>query len=189
MASKLQNTKKTSKCYWFLLKIFLNIKKIPLMPPLFHSNCFISDFKQKAELFNNFFSNQCSLINNNSKLPTNLIHITDWCLSSVTFSAGDIAKIIQNLNSNKAHGHDNISIRMLKICGDTIGKPLELIIKQALITGTYHSDWKKGNIVPVHKKGDKQNIKNYRPVSLLPICGKVFERILFNNVFSFFPRK
>ena len=75
---------------------------------------------------------------------------------------------------------------MLKICGDTIGKPLELIIKQALITGTYHSDWKKGNIVPVHKKGDKQNIKNYRPVSLLPICGKVFERILFNNMFSFF---
>ena len=74
---------------------------------------------------------------------------------------------------------------MLKICGDTISKPLELIFKQALITGTYLSHWKKGNIVPAHKKGDKQNIKNYRPVSLLPICGNVFERILFNNMFSF----
>ena len=48
---------------------------------------------------------------------------------------------------------------MLKRCGDTISKPLELIFKQALITGTYTSDWKKGNIVPVHKKCDKQNIK------------------------------
>ena len=73
----------------------------------------------------------------------------------LTFSAGDIAKIIQNLNSNKAHGHDNISIWMLKICDDTICKPLDLIFKQALIIDTYPSDWKKGNIVPVHKKGDK----------------------------------
>ena len=104
----------------------------------------------------------------------------------VTFSAGDTAKIIQNVNSDKAHRHVTISIWMFQICGDTINKPLELIFKQAPITGTYHSDWKKGNIVPVHKKDDKQNIKKYRPVSLLPICGKVFERILFNNIFSFF---
>ena len=90
------------------------------------------------------------LINNNSKIPTNLNHITDRRLSSVIFSAGDFAKVIQN--SNKTHGHDNISIRMLKIRGDTISKPLELIFKQALIAGTYPSDWKKGNIVLVHKK-------------------------------------
>ena len=102
-----------------------------------------------------------SLINNNSKLPTNLNHVTDRCLFSVTFSAGDIAKIIQNNSSNIAHGHDNFSIRVLKICGDNINKPLE----QALVTGTYPLDWKKANIVPVRKKGDKQNIKKYHPVS------------------------
>ena len=94
MASKLQNTNKTSKCYWSLLKIFLNKKKIPLIPPLFHSNRFISDFEKKAKLFNDFFSNQSSLINNNSKLPTNLILVTGRRLFLVTFSAGDIAKII-----------------------------------------------------------------------------------------------
>ena len=44
----------------------------------------------------------------------------------------------------------------------------------------------KGNIVPVRKKSDKQNIKNYRPVSLLPICGKIFERLIFNEMFKFF---
>ena len=85
MNSKLQNTRKTSKCYWSLLKIFLNNKNIPLITPLFHSNRFISDFKDKAELLIEFFSNQYSLINNNSKLLTNLNHVTDRRRSPVTF--------------------------------------------------------------------------------------------------------
>ena len=75
---------------------------------------------------------------------------------------------------------------MLKICGNTIFKPLELSFKQALTTSVFPSEWKKGNIVPRYKKGDKQNIKNYRSVSLLPICGKFFERLIFNEMFSFF---
>ena len=63
---------------------------------------------------------------------------------------------------------------MLKIYGDTICKPLELIFKQALTTDVFLSEWKKANIVPCYKKGGKQNLKNYRSVSLLPICGKIF---------------
>ena len=43
-----------------------------------------------------------------------------------------------------------------------------------------------GNIVPIHKKGDKQTLKNYRPVSLLPICGKILERLLINKMLKFF---
>ena len=123
MASKLQNTKKTSKSYWSLWKIFLNYKKIPLIPVLFNSNRVISDFRQKPELFNDIVTNQYSLISYYSKLPTNLNHVTDRRLSAVIFSAGDIGKIFQKPNANKAHGHDNISIRMLKICGGTIHKP------------------------------------------------------------------
>ena len=95
----------------------------------------------------------------------------------MTFSAGKTAKIIQNLNSNKEHRHDSINTPMFKICGDTISKPLELIPKQVLITGSYFSHWKKGNIVPVHKKDDKQDIKSYCLVYLLSICGKGYERI------------
>ena len=75
---------------------------------------------------------------------------------------------------------------MLKICGDTICKPLELIFKQALTTGVFPFEWKKGNIVACYKKDDKQNLKNYRLVSQLPICGKFFERLIFNEMFSFF---
>ena len=50
----------------------------------------------------------------------------------------------------------------------------------------YPSEWKKANIVPIHKKGDKQTLENYRPVSLLPICGKILERLMFNEMFNFF---
>ena len=66
---------------------------------------------------------------------------------------------------------------MLKKGGDSICVPLEMIFKQALLTGAFASEWRKENIVPIHKKSDKQNIKNYRPVSLLPIRGKIFERL------------
>ena len=129
MASKLTNVQRNSKTYWSLLNRFLNNKKIPLIPPLFHENKFVTDFKEKAELFNAFFAKQCSLIKNSSKLPSHLHYLTDNRLSSVSFSQDDIAKIIQNLDPNKAHGHDNISIRMLKICGSSIYKPLEMIFK------------------------------------------------------------
>ena len=52
--------------------------------------------------------------------------------------------------------------------------------------GFFPSEWKKANIVPIHKKGDKKTLENYRPVSLLPICGKILERLLFNETFNFF---
>ena len=148
IANRLNNTQKSSKTYWSLLKIFLNNKKIPPVPPLFHENRFIINFKEKAELFNSFFSNQCSLLKNCSKLPTNLRYVTDKRLRTINFTTDNIEKIIVGLNPNKAHGHDNISIRMLKICGNTICKPLELIFKQALTTGVFPSEWKKGNNIP-----------------------------------------
>ena len=50
----------------------------------------------------------------------------------------------------------------------------------------FPSEWEKGNVVPFYQKGDKQNLKNYRPVSLLLICRKFFERLIFNEMFSFF---
>ena len=104
----------------------------------------------------------------------------------VKFVNNDILKIIQNLNPNKAHGHDKISIRMLQLCDDSLCRPLELIFKGCLTNGIFPSDWKKGSIVPVHKKNDKQCLNNYRPISLLSICSKIFERLIFNEMSEFF---
>ena len=186
MANKLNDLQRNSKAYWSLLKCFLNNKKIPLIPPLFHENKFVTNFLEKGKLFNSFFSKQCSLINNGSTLPTHMKYLTNNRLSSISFSQEDIAKKIQNLDSGKAHGHDSISIRMLKLCGSAIYKTLVIIFKQSVDTGISPSEWKKGNIVPIHKKGDKQTLKNYRPVSLLPICRKILERLIFNEMFDFF---
>ena len=144
------------------------------------------DFKEKSELFNSYFATQCSLISNSRKLPSHIKYLTDNRLSFLNFSHDKIAKVIQKLDPNKAHGHDNISIRMVKVCGPSIYKPLEIIFNQCLETGVFPSEWKKGNIVPIHKKGDKQMLQNYCPVLLLPICGKILERLMFNEMFEFF---
>ena len=104
----------------------------------------------------------------------------------VKFVNNDIIKVIQNLNPNKAHDHDKISIRMLKLCGDLLYRTLELIFNDCLASRISPSDWKKGNIVPVYKKNDKQCLSNYRPISLLPICSKSLERLIFNKMLGFF---
>ena len=140
MANKLNNLQRNSKAYWSLLKCNLNNKKILLMPLLFHENKFVTNFLEKAELFNSFFSKQCSLINNGSTLPTHMQYLTNNRLSSVTFSQDDIAKIIQNLDSGKPHGHNNISIRMLKICGSVVYELLAIIFKRCVDTGIFRCE-------------------------------------------------
>ena len=117
----------STKPYWSILKSFLNNKKIPCIPLLFHQNRYIAKYKDKAELLNNFFANQCSLITNSSVLPFVLFKRTENVISSIDFGLDDVAKVIQNLDLNKAHGHDMISICMLKVCSNSIYKPLQLI--------------------------------------------------------------
>ena len=116
-------------------------------------NKFATYFKEAAELFNSHFTTQCSLMSNISKLPLHIHYLTDSRLSIVSFSQDKISKVIQNLDPNKAHGHDNITIHMLKLCGPSIYKPLEIIFNQLIKASVFPSEWKKSNIVPVHKKG------------------------------------
>ena len=99
---------------------------------------------------------RCSLIGNSSKFSLHIQYLTDNRLSCVSFSHDKIAKVIQKLDPNKAHGHNNISIRMLKVCGPSIYKHLEIIFNQYPETRVFPSKWKKGNIVPIYKKGGKQ---------------------------------
>ena len=186
ISEKLNNPKTSIKCYWSLIKTLLNGKKVPCIPPVYDNNRYVTDFKEKCQLFNSYFSEQCTLFKNISTLPNTYSKHTNNILDTIVFSKEDIYKIINNLDPNKAHGHDMISIRMIKLCGISICKPLDIIFQNCLRSGKFPSEWKKANVVPTFKKGDKQCIKNYRPVSLLPVCGKVFERLLYNKMFSFF---
>ena len=115
MSQKLSNTATSSKAYWSILKTFLNEKKILCIPPVFHDNKFAIDVREKAKLFNTFFAEQCSLPKNNSELPKNFQFLTGKRPSNVQISYENIIKIINDLDPNKAHSHDMISIRMLKL--------------------------------------------------------------------------
>ena len=166
MNNKLINLQRNSKPYWSLLKCSLNNKKIPLIPPLFHENKFEQIFWKKLNFSIHFFSKQCSLINSRSTL-THILYLTNNGLSSVTFSQDDAAKTIQNLDSDKTNSRNNTISIMLKICSPAILQPLAIIFKQYVDTNFFRSESKKGHIFPIHKKGDNQALKNYRPVSLL----------------------
>ena len=89
---------------------------------------------------------------NYNKLSTSLSLRTYKSLSSVKCSAEDVEKIIQDLDPYKTYRHDNISIRTLKIFSSTICKPLEITCSQAPTSNLFPSEWRKGNIVPIHKK-------------------------------------
>ena len=86
--------------------------------------------------------------------------------------------MIRIVNPNKAHGHNMISIRMLKICDESICKPLRIIFWACLENEKFPLKCKKSNVVPVFKKTNKQELKSYRPISLLPVSGKIFKRLL-----------
>ena len=82
------------KTYCSLLKILLNNKKIPCIPPLLQNNKYVTDFKKKAELFNLFFVKQCSKIDNSNELPLNFLKKTDKSISVISFFCDDIATSI-----------------------------------------------------------------------------------------------
>ena len=152
---------------------------------LLHDGKFVMDFKEKAELFTDFLTRQCSLANSNSKLSSVLKKKTCQSLLTVEFSKYDILKMIRNLNPNKALRHDIVSIWMLKIHDEFICKALRIIFWSCLPNGKFPSEWKKSSVVPVFKNNKKQ-VKNYHPISLLPVSSKIFERLLYDSMFKFF---
>ena len=96
-----------------------------------------TDFTKKANLFNDFFATQCTPVNNSNVLPSTVSFKTHSTLSSISFEKEDILKIIRNLKVNKAHGHDDISIRTLKIYDSEIVEPLLLIYKSCIDSGIF----------------------------------------------------
>ena len=187
LRNKLSNPKTSSKAYWSILKSFFSDKKIPVVPPLVINDEYVTDFKTKTEIFNNHFSKQCSLIENSSTLPQIPMNPQmQNSFSSFQIEGDEILKIIRSLDINKSHGFDKISAKMLKICDSSIVKPLLIIFNNSLNRGVFPDQWKKANVTPIHKKGNKNDITNYRPISVLPLCGKIFEKLIYNAVYNFF---
>ena len=135
------------KAYWRIMNQFLNKSKVPRIPPLFHCGNFIVCCKEKAQIFNNFFAKQCTPFETPSTLPE-LTFLTSERLSSFDISVQEIRDLIKLLKVGKAHGHDDISVHMIKLCGDGISAPLLLISRNILATGIYPSQcgkWHAGS--------------------------------------------
>ena len=138
----MSNPSTSSKTYWYILKAFCNNQKIPLIPSIFIEKKLESDFKLKANHFNRFFASKCTLTKNDSSLPSSFEFYFQSRLSSLNIIEVNILKIVRALNINKAHGHDEISVRMIKICDEVLAKPLSLIYKNCIdIVLTWDFHW------------------------------------------------
>ena len=183
LGKKLTEPFANKKSYWKIIFKVMNKCRAPKIPPILHNNQFILNCKEKASLFNDFFAKQCQPIQNSSSLP-DFHYLTRNKINSVLINSDDILSLIRNVDPNKSNGPDLITGHMLQLSDKSIVLPLKLIFFNILKTGTYSLLWKLANVTPVHKKNDKQIIKNYRPISLLPLCGKIFEKIIFNALYQ-----
>ena len=118
----------------FPSRLGLNGRNIPYIPPLFHDNKFIADFKENSEIFTSFIAEQYSLIDNVNALPSPFLLITDKSLSDVDFSKKDI-KSIRKLDLSKAHDYKMVSTCMPKYCNKSICRPLYVTFKSCLTQG------------------------------------------------------
>ena len=172
------------KHFWNAFKKLANEKKTTNISPIIENDVYITDFLQKATIFNDYFAKQCTIHDNGSTLPS-LIYRTNSVLSNIVIKQDEIISIILKQGLHKAHGCDNVSMAMLKLCPKEIAIPLTLIFQKCIDTGKFPDSWKLANVQPIHKKNDRQLKSNYRPISLLPLCGKIFEKIIFDQVYAF----
>ena len=110
----------------------------------------------------------------------------DVLLDNICASTNEVYELIQCLDVNKSTGHDGISARMLKSTGLAIVPSLTRLFNLCLSEGKFPTSWKKADVIPLHKKDNKDVCNNYRPVSILPVVSKILERIAFKNVYNFF---
>ena len=125
---------------------------------------------------------QCTTIDTGSELPPTSVPNTSL-LTDFSISDEKILNIVRSLNTNKAHGWDDISVRMIKICDDTLLLPLRLIFESCMTEGVFPLVWKQAYVVPIHMKNSKSLKSNYHPLSLLQIFGIVLEKLIFDSLY------
>ncbi len=100
----------------------------------------------------------------------------------------EITNIINDLDSGKATGYDEISPQILKWSTPIIIDPLCKIINKCIRTGTYPDILKIAKVMALHKGGDQSNVDNYRPISILSQLNKIIEKLIHKRLVSFFTK-
>ena len=169
-----------NKKFWSYVKTANNSHRIP--EDVYHNDVHKRDSTSQAELFNQFFYAQFS---QESKYDIPMSgNLQDNHMFHIDFTHFHTITLLRNINPNKAQGPDGIHGRILKNCAATLAYPLTKLFKLPYYSGHIPADWKLANVVPVHKKGSKNNVENYRPISLTSIVMKQFEKIIKNELMT-----
>ena len=148
------------------------------------NNKVIQDPKQKADLFNEQFSKVFSDPNQPSESAPKR-NVNPNVINNIQVSKNGVLKLLQGINENKATGPDDIPGKFLKICSYELPEIYTILFQTSLNSGTIPDDWKTANIFPLFKKGNKNNVENYRPISLTCISSKLLEHIVHSTTMDF----
>ena len=143
-----------------------------------------SDSQKKLDILNNQFQSVYTR-EDTSNLPDkgSSPHPT---MKNITVNLPGVIKLLKNLNPYKAAGPDTIPTFILKTAAEELAPALTKIFQKSLNSGTVPEDWRKDNIIPIFKTGDKHQADNYRPVSLTSVTCKILEHIVHSSIMSHF---
>lgn len=136
-----------------------------------------------ANLFNSFFINVGNSEQNNPSHPNHTTPNASLFLYNTTPS--EILTILKTINQSSSSGYDSIPIKFFTRFANDIAPKLSKLINDSFKSGSFPNCLKVARVTPIYKNADKQNVTNYRPISVLPTCSKIFERAMFNRLVKF----
>ena len=148
----------------------------------------LTDEREISECMNEFFASVFTR-ENLENIPSFEQIITDNSLGLLQCSVDEVTKLLKELKPHKSPGPDGIHPLILKNCADTLAISICKIFNMSFSLGKIPDCWKQADIIPLHKKGAKNNCKNYRPVSLTSILCKVCEKIARQHLEEFWITK
>ncbi len=175
----------TPKRWWNIVKEMLGSVKQALYPPLKVAGTILTEPKDKAEAFNQYFVEQTKVDDTGVELPNDYPSKCEESLDYIQVTEQEVLDYIRALKINKAFGPDLVSPRMLKEGGIQICPSLARLMNLSLRLQVVPQMWKQANVIPIHKKKDKDIAGNYRPVSLISCVGKLMEKVIFKRVYNF----
>ena len=170
-----------SRDFWRIANSVLNKGKSAL-PPLFNGPELLSSASDKAKLFAENFSLNSNLDDSGLSLPV-FRSRTNLKLHNISITLKMVRKVVMNLDLSKASGPDCIPVVVLKNCEPELSYILADLFNKCLKQSCFPDCWKVSSVVPVFKNvGERSTAKNYRPVSLLSVVSKVFEKLVNNRI-------
>ena len=165
----------------------MNKKKSNNVRMIFENNKHITNNKDMANSFNDFYSNVGKNIE--QKIPKTNTHFSSFLnftinskFSFTPCSKAEIKSIILEFGNNKACGPNSIPTNLLKEFIELFAYPIKLLVNKSLKDGIFPDIFKIAHVCPVYKKSDKAKCANYRPISLLSNLSKVFEKIMYKQL-------